>query len=338
MLTGMPLVSFVIPSYNFGRYVRETIEGALRQEGGYDLEVVVVDDASTDESVAVIRSITDPRVRLYCHERNQGHIVTINEGFEYARGRYIARIDSDDRHRACFLRETLPVFERHPKVGMVYGIAALMDQAGQVANEPTPQPGGDRMGDQFVELLLKNFVTAPTVIASREAWQKALPIPNGLGFSDWYLSLQIAKRYPLYFRNCVLADYRVHPEGMHVKMTPDYSEERTIHRLLGEIFQAADGDPRLHRMRGRIYGAQYLQLAEKYFGFQMNRDARRCYLQALRHQPSLVFRRGVPRRLLASLTSRRAYDWLKQKVLGKPLPLICPNSSEASEPRAPAVS
>jgi glycosyltransferase involved in cell wall biosynthesis len=338
MLTGMPLVSFVIPSYNYGRYVRETILGALRQEGGYDLEVVVVDDASIDDSVAVIRSITDPRVRLYCHERNQGHIVTINEGFEYARGRYIARIDSDDRHRPCFLRETLPVFEKHPEVGMVYGLASLMDEAGQVASEPSPQPGGDRMGDQFVELLLKNFVTAPTVIASREAWQKALPIPGGLGFSDWYLSLQIAKRYPLYFRNCVLADYRVHPEGMHVKMTPDYSEERTIQRLLGEIFQEADSDPRLHRSRGRVYAAQYLQLAEKYFGFQMNLDARRCYLDALRHQPSLIFRRGVPRRLLASLTSRRAYDWLKRRILGKPLLPAYPKPSEAGQRATSAVS
>jgi glycosyltransferase involved in cell wall biosynthesis len=318
-LADAPLVSVVIPSYNYGRYLRECVEAALNQEGGYDLEVVVVDDASTDDSVAVARGIADPRVRLFCHDKNQGHVVTINEGFARARGRFVARIDSDDRHRPCFLRETLPVFDCHPGVGMVYGVAALMDGSGRVNHVPPLDPGGDRMGDEFVAVLKKNFITAPTVIAHRDVWQAALPIPEGLGFSDWYLSLRIARKSPLYYRNCVLADYRVHAQGLHVKMTRDYSEERTIHRLLETVFREANGDPRLAKARGQIYGAQYLTLADKYFGADMNADARRCYLSALRQDPVHGLNPGLWRRLLATVVSRRAYEWGKSWICRKQL-------------------
>src|SRR5574342_226397 len=92
--TPEPVVSFVVPSYNYGAYVGQTIASILAQDVDVPLEVVVVDDASTDDSVAVLEAFRDPRVRLWRHQRNAGHVVTINEGFARARGRFVARIDS----------------------------------------------------------------------------------------------------------------------------------------------------------------------------------------------------------------------------------------------------
>src|SRR5580698_1497884 len=106
-----PLVSFVVPSYNYARFLPDCLNGIFNQEGGYDFEVIAVDDASSDNSVEVLESFAhDPRLRIVRHERNQGHVKTVNEGLAAARGQFVARIDSDDRYRPEFLRTLLPKF------------------------------------------------------------------------------------------------------------------------------------------------------------------------------------------------------------------------------------
>jgi glycosyltransferase involved in cell wall biosynthesis len=308
-----PLVSVVVPSYNYGAYVGETVRSALAQDADVPLEVVVVDDASSDDSVEVLRAIGDPRMRLWCHERNQGHVVTINEGFARARGRFIARIDSDDRYRPWFLRETLAVLRARPEVGLVWGDVALIDPEGRLLEERAAgvHAGRDHQGNELLALLERNFIPAPTVIARREAWAGALPIPPGLGFSDWYLSLELARRWDFFHRGRVLADYRVHPRSLHHRMTLDRSEEATVFRLLSRLFAE---EPRLAGQRGRVYGAQCLMLADKYFAAGMTADARRCYLRALRHRPALARHPGLLRRLGGAVVGRRAYEAVKAWV------------------------
>jgi glycosyltransferase involved in cell wall biosynthesis len=311
-MTGEPLVSFVVPSYNYGAYVGQTIAAALAQDAPGPVEVVVIDDASTDDSVAVIEGFRgDGRVRFWRHARNQGHVATINEGFARARGRYVARIDSDDRHRPAFLRETLPVLERDPGVGLVFGDVALVDAAGRLEAERAPSlPGhpGGRL-DALRPLLSRNFVPAPTTIGRREAWADALPIPAGLGFSDWYLSLWIARRWAFHYVPRTLADYRVHPASLHHRMIRDRSEEATVFRLLDRLLAE---EPRLGGERAAVHAAQYRMLGDKYFGCGMTADARRCYLRALRLDPGRALGGGLPRRLAATFVGAAAYGRAKR--------------------------
>ena len=120
-----PLVSFVLLSYNYARYIGDTISSVLQQEGDHSFELIVVDDASTDNSHDVISAFADPRIRYFRHETNQGHAATVTDGLRAARGTYIARIDSDDPSRPHFLNEVIPLFEQHPRVGLVYGDAGV---------------------------------------------------------------------------------------------------------------------------------------------------------------------------------------------------------------------
>ena len=311
-----PLVSFVVPSYNYGAYVGETVQAALAQDWDGPVEVVVVDDASSDDSPAVLRAFADdPRVRLFWHERNLGHVATINEGFAHARGRFVARIDSDDRHRPGFLRATVPVLQQHPRVGLVFGDVALIDAAGRMSEERAVSMPGQEEGrlDGLRPLLTRNFVPAPTAIGRREAWASALPIPTGLGFSDWYLSLWIARRWELYYVPRTLADYRVHAVSLHHRMVADRSEEATVFRLLDRLFAE---EPRLRPDRERVYAAQYRMLADKYFGVGMTADARRAYLRAVRLQPRCLADVAVARRLLGTLVGQEAYALAKRWARG----------------------
>lgn len=315
-----PRVSFVVLSYNYARFIGETISSILAQEGNHDFEIVVVDDASTDNSDEVIRAFQDPRLRYFRHERNLGHAATVTDGLRAARGDLVARIDSDDRYRPYYLNEVLPLFDAHPEIGLVYGDAAIMDAAG-VITIPTSDVihgGRDHHGNEYARLLAENFICAPTVIARRQAWLDALPIPEGLVFHDWYFTLLIGRNYPFYYRARVLADYRVHAANYHTLISRNRSEEPSIIGLLDTLFEQTERDDALERAkqaaRNDVYARHYLTFAQKYFGHGLNADARRCYLQAVRRRPANLLRADVARQLTGTLIGRPLYERIKAVI------------------------
>jgi hypothetical protein len=320
-----PRVSFVVPCYNYGRYLPDCLASILGQQGEQDFEVIAIDDGSTDNSIEVLESVKDSRVRVVVHPKNLGHVATVNEGFCLARGRYIARIDPDDRYRSSFLTITLPLLEAHPEVGLVYGDAAIIDDQGRVTLETSDcvHGGRDFKGNLFLHLLEVNSICAPTAIARREVWLKALPVPEGLAFNDWYFNIMMARHCEFYFVARVLADYRVHASNHHTKVVRDKTEEPSIFFLLEQIFGERESSEELQlaksTARHRIYARHYLTLADKYFGMGMNADARRCYSAALRHRPSYALNAGLQRRLAATIVGRNVYEAGKNLVKNLPV-------------------
>ena len=315
-----PTVSFVVPCYNYGRYLGDCLASIFTQDGHTDFEVIAIDDASTDNTREVLRSSADPRLRIITHETNRGHVFTINEGLSRARGTFVARIDPDDRYHPWFLSEVLPRFQAYPEVGLAYGNVALINEQGTVTQTRADEvhENRDYKGNEFLPLLLENFICAPTVIARREAWREALPIPDGLAFSDWYLTLMMARRHEFYYVDRVIADYRVHAANHHTKVIRDRSEEPSLFRVLDMIFAERELDAALQagkmRSRRRVYAAHYLTLATKYFGAGMDADAWRCYRRAFRYQPRRLFCFVVWRRLFALLMGRELYERAKGVV------------------------
>lgn len=289
-----PLVSFVIPCYNYGRYLRDCLHGIFTQEGEYDIEVIAVNDGSPDDTIDILREWKDSRLKIIDRKENRGHVYTVNEGFAAARGKYLVRIDPDDRHRPSFLRTLVPVLESQPQVGMAYGNVALIDAQGQIHLEgsDTQHGGRDFCGNEFVSLLKSNFICAPTVIARREAWMSAWPVPEGLAFNDWYFNIMIAREWDSYYSNQVLADYRVHDSNWHRKISLDGSEERSVLQLLDRVYQETETSSELEQAkrsaRAAVYGSHYLDFATKYFGNRMHSEARRCFRQAWEQDSSLL--------------------------------------------------
>src|SRR3989442_13502658 len=101
-IQSTPLVSFVVPCYNYAQYLPDCLRGIFGQEGGYDhFEIVAVDDGSTDHTQEGLRAFAEARLRVIVHENNNGHLVAVNTGVKETRGKYGGRVDTHDRHRPC---------------------------------------------------------------------------------------------------------------------------------------------------------------------------------------------------------------------------------------------
>ena len=311
--SSTPLVSFTVTAYNTEKYIAECLDSIFAQKGNYDFEVVVVDDASTDATEQVIRSYTDNRIRYIRHASNQGAFATVNRGFQEARGQFVTRIDSDDRYRSDFLLTVVPILQKYPDVGLVYGDISMIDPQGKIT-----APAGNVLrqnlpakGNELIPLLEKNYLPAPTTIARKEAWAEGLPVPRGFDFCDWYLSTSIAKKWDFYYCDQVLADYRVHPQNHHRSIIFDKTGESIIFQVLKQVFSEPERQDEKSKAKSRVYGINYLTLANQYFGAEMLDDARRCYLQAVRYQPHFGLHSDILIHLFGTLVGQKIYEQIK---------------------------
>ncbi|TQL42008.1 glycosyl transferase family 2 [Homoserinimonas aerilata] len=118
-----PIVSVVIPCYNYGRFLASCVRSVVSQEG-VRTRVLVIDDASSDDSTTIAAGLADehPQVEVLVHEVNRGHIATYNEGLlEWASGDYVTLLSADDELPAGSLARSVRLMEANPGVGMVYG-------------------------------------------------------------------------------------------------------------------------------------------------------------------------------------------------------------------------
>jgi hypothetical protein len=216
-----PSVSVVIPCYNYGRYLPQAVDSALSQEG-VDVEVIVVDDASTDGSAAVAWRLAsvDPRVTVVHHKVNQGHIATYNDGLSRAGGRYVTLLSADDLIAPGALARATALMEAHPRVGLVYGLPKdFTDQPPRVApRERTVWTvWGGRSWIALACARGRNFILSPEVVMRTEAvlsvgaYSATLPHSGDLEY--W---LRAAASWDVgRINGPVQAYYRVHGANMH---------------------------------------------------------------------------------------------------------------------------
>jgi glycosyltransferase involved in cell wall biosynthesis len=125
-----PKVTVLMPVYNGARYLRAAIDSVLAQSLA-DFELLVVDDGSSDESVAIARAIADPRVKVMAGHGRRGLPGTLNLGLKAAAGEYIARLDQDDIARHDRFEKQAAWLDARPEVALVGSLARLIDEDGR---------------------------------------------------------------------------------------------------------------------------------------------------------------------------------------------------------------
>jgi glycosyltransferase involved in cell wall biosynthesis len=167
-----PLFSVVVPAYNAGATIHSAVGSALAQTQS-DLEVVVVDDGSTDDTAEIVGQLSDPRVRLIS-QPNGGLAGARNAGIAAAHGTYVALLDSDDLLLPRYLELSQQALETSAEAGFAYTDAYVFDQtSGRVRRRsamqrnrpPVPPPVG--RDDFLMALLRRNFIYVAATIPRR---------------------------------------------------------------------------------------------------------------------------------------------------------------------------
>jgi glycosyltransferase involved in cell wall biosynthesis len=135
MINYRPLVSVLITNYNCDRYLKEAIDSALDQTYS-PIEIVVVDDGSTDDSHQVLASYTDKIIPIF--KKNGGQASAINAGFAVSRGEIICSLDGDDVWLPTKVEEVVKAISNHPKVAIVYHKVQNIDRVGKPLGPPWP--------------------------------------------------------------------------------------------------------------------------------------------------------------------------------------------------------
>lgn len=128
-------VTVLITLYNKGAYVAETVQSVLSSTFT-DFELLVVDDASTDDGLAVVRHIGDPRIRILESPVNTGRAAAANRGYDHARGEYVAVLDADDLMDPERLAKQVTLMDAHPEVGVCGSWSRMMDDPLQLVRMP----------------------------------------------------------------------------------------------------------------------------------------------------------------------------------------------------------
>jgi Glycosyl transferase family 2 len=163
-----PSVTVVIPCFNYARFLPQSVQSALDQDDVV-IDVVVVDDRSTDDSLAVANALAaaDPRVQVVAHELNQGPVATFNHGLERVTGEYVIRLDADDLLTPGSVARAVALLERFPGVGMAYGhplhfVGDELPPARTAADGWTIWPGTEWLWRRCA--LGVNCITSPEVV------------------------------------------------------------------------------------------------------------------------------------------------------------------------------
>lgn len=261
----VPLVSVVIPAYNAQDHLAECVRSVLRQCGEFRLEVVIVDDGSTDRTAAVALGLPD--VVCVLQQRNAGPSAARNAGVARTGGEFVAFLDADDLWPEGSLASRLAVLQSLPGAAMVFGDCRQFDDAGPWRETlfASGGLGADTWGrdgtvpNAYALLLQNNFITTGSVLMRRHALVSQGGFAEDLRrVEDLELWLRIARRHSIAWCEALCLQRRRHDHNTS-------NDAEAMARAYLEVLRRQP--PGVHAMAGTgvdletLVAAQHLELA-----------------------------------------------------------------------------
>jgi glycosyltransferase involved in cell wall biosynthesis len=237
-----PLVSVCIPTYNRSALLRQALDSVLQQTLT-NIEIIVADNASPDDTQALIASYRDSRIHYIRNAKNVGHRENCNLGMRLTTGKYIAILPDDDIMLPENLRRKMEVLEDNRHVGLVHSKYHLIDAEGQITRRNTnwghgPERSGDIMEDRERILTAPfNLINWTAALFRRECYQKLGGFTDSIQYAfDWEWFMRIAVYWDIYFLEEALVQWRIHGGSIGcldvnqeiVKLREDLAAKRSL--------------------------------------------------------------------------------------------------------------
>ena len=273
-----PKVSVIIPNYNYGRYLRKTIDSVLAQSYP-NVEVVVVDDGSKDNSLEILREYEGKVLTI--EQRNGGVSSARNSGVKNSDGEFVAFLDADDLWLPEKLEKQIAKFQANPEIGMVHCAMTYIDAEDRVKNEIETGLDG-WISEEFLRFERSCVVGAgSTALVPRAVFDEVGGFDSRqTTAADWDFSYRIASKYEIGYVRESLVLYRLHGTNMHGNIA---AMEHDM--LLGYEKAFANGATANPR---ESYGNLHKTLAGSYFHVGNYRAFARHALKSFWNRPSNI--------------------------------------------------
>jgi glycosyltransferase involved in cell wall biosynthesis len=254
-----PRITIVTPSYNQGEFIEETIRSVLLQ--GYpNLEYIIMDGGSTDESVEIIKKY-EPWLANWVSEKDRGQSHAINKGWQRSTGELVAWLNSDDYLAYGTLQRVARVYCQHQNspIGLIYGQANVIN------------PQGDLLfpiGEPFdLAYCLKNLIDPmpqPSVFITKKCLDEVGLLDESLHYAmDLDLFIRIALTYPPFFINETWSYVRYTPETKTSRNPMGFVKDQF--KLLDKIFTHPLYKEKYRKLKGVAYASNYLRSARIHY-------------------------------------------------------------------------
>lgn len=248
-------VTVLMSVHNGGEYLAGAVRSVLTQTF-HDFEFLIIDDCSTDASLQVAASFDDPRIRIIRNNRNMGLAISLNKGFDLARGKYIARMDSDDVCRPDRLERQLAWLKSHPTVGACGSWVRYIG------------PGGGKTVRYYSDTSLAkaSLLFGPPMAHPAVLLRRDLFLEHGLVYDttfrhaqDYDLWERASHHFPLSNVPRVLLDYRIHPGqagGRSYREQQGDADRTRLRQLNAMGMEPGDDEVAVHRIVSELKGIQ----------------------------------------------------------------------------------
>jgi glycosyltransferase involved in cell wall biosynthesis len=230
-------VSIIIPFFNSGPFLPEAIHSAMQASMDLDAELIVVNDGSTEaDSLDMLHRLNQEGRIIVIHRENGGPAAARNTGVKASTGEFLLFLDSDNKLRPQFLKETLQAMESDPRTGVVYGNA---DFFGETLNR---KAFVSRAFDKY-ELLLDNYIDVCSLVR-RKAFDEVKGFEEDatiIGYEDWEFWIRLsATPWQFLYLPKVLFDYRLRKQSVITAAATEENYKKVLACIYGKnasIFQ-----------------------------------------------------------------------------------------------------
>jgi glycosyltransferase involved in cell wall biosynthesis len=303
----VPVVSVIIPTHNRSFMLREALESVLAQSLA-DLEIVVVDDGSVDNTRQVVESFADPRV-VYVYQENAGRSTARNRGIQVSCGKYVAFLDDDDLFLSGKLELQAGLLDECPDAGMAVGGWICIGPDRQPLQETRPWLWHSHMD---TATWLSACPAMPGSVMARREWLDRVGgfDPAMVHAEDYDLFLRLSYAgCRMAWTQALVCAYRIHP-GNTVRDA--HSHRRGMLAALDKFFAQPGLPAAWEGDRRRAYASAYLRGAAREYGAGAVEDACRDVAAAIERDPGLLADEAEG--LYRILT-----DWIGEATTGDPV-------------------